>query len=309
LLEEHGAKFVHIRGEDNVVADALSRLDKEEQDVAIPAGKLMVMCLTRMDHNEGLEEPSPHCFASLTDEELERFPMSPPLIGKEQRKIADFRQQLLKAHGDSKVTVRTLENVPLLCVNSKVAVPPPLNNRIVKWCHGCLKHPGETRMHQTLAQTFYWPGMKAQCEHHVKHCSICQLCKKHNTKCGKLPQKDVEKSEPWSRVNVDLIGPLNVRAQNGRFKLNALTMIDPATGWFEIVQLKDTTAATVAAAFDDTWLSRYPRPQFIGMDGGSENKAEFRQTIINYGLGPGMKRSTTHNPQANSVAERQGRGG
>ena len=155
-----------------------------------------------------------------------------------------------------------------------------------------------------MAQTFYWPGMKAQCEHCVKHCSICQWCKKHNTKCGKLPQKDVEKSEPWSRVNVDLIGPLNVRAKNGRFKLNALTMIDPATGWFKIVQLKNTTTATVAAAFDDTWLSRHPRPQFIGMDGGSENKAEFRQTIINYGLGSGMKPSTTHNPQSNSIVER-----
>ena len=167
LLEEHGAKFVHIRGVDNVVADALSRLDKEEQDVAIPAGKLMVMCLTRMDHNEGLEEPSPHCFASLTDEELERFPMSPPLIGKEQRKIADFRQQLLKAHGESKVTVKTLENIPLLCVNNRVAIPPELANRILKWCHDCSNHPGETRMHQTLAQMFCWPNMKAHCELHV----------------------------------------------------------------------------------------------------------------------------------------------
>ena len=36
LLEEHGAKFVHIRGADNVVADALSRLDKEDQDVKMP---------------------------------------------------------------------------------------------------------------------------------------------------------------------------------------------------------------------------------------------------------------------------------
>ena len=122
FAEECGAKFVHIRGEDNVAADALSRLDKEEQCVPIPEGKLMVMCLTSMDHNEGLEEPPPHCFASLTDEELERFPMSPPLIGKEQRKIPDFRQQLLKSHGESKVTVNTVENVPLFCVNGKVAV-------------------------------------------------------------------------------------------------------------------------------------------------------------------------------------------
>ena len=81
-------------------------------------------------------------------------------------------------------------------------------------------------------------------------------------------------------------------------------MIDPATGWFEVVAIKDHTSGTVAAAFDDTWLSRCPRPQFIGMDGGSENKKEFRETIVNCGLGPGMKPSTTHNPQSNSIVER-----
>lgn len=30
---------------------------------------------------------------------------------------------------------------------------------------------------------------------------------------------------------------------------------------------KDKAAGTVAAAFDDTWLSRCPRPQFTGFDG------------------------------------------
>ena len=40
------------------------------------------------------------------------------------------------------------------------------------------------------------------------------------------------------------------------------------------------------------------------MDNGSENKKEFRETIINYGLGPGMKPTTSHNPQANAIIER-----
>ena len=84
LLEEHGAKFVHIRGVDNVVATALSRLDKEDQDVKIPEEKSMVMCSTRLDHDEGLADVQHrHCFASIMDEELERFPMSPQLISKQ----------------------------------------------------------------------------------------------------------------------------------------------------------------------------------------------------------------------------------
>ena len=137
--------------------------------------------------------------------------MSPPLIGKEQRKHKNFNQLLLKAHGDSKVTVKPLENIQLLWVNNRVATPPGLTDRILKWCHDCLNHPGETRMHQTLAQTLCWPNMKAHCENCVKQCSTCQLCEKNNKKHGKLPQKDVEKSEPWNRVNVDLIAPLNVQ--------------------------------------------------------------------------------------------------
>ena len=86
-----------------MVADALSRLDKEDKDVHIPAEKLMVMAMTRLDdHDESMEIQQPHCLASLTDEELERFPMFPPQIGKEQHKHKNFKQQLLKAHGDSK---------------------------------------------------------------------------------------------------------------------------------------------------------------------------------------------------------------
>ena len=301
-MEEYGATIVHIAGESNVVADALSRLETGETD-SIPQGQLMAMCLSRIDHDEHVEEQPNYAFASLTDAELEMFPMSPPLIAREQKKEKGFRQTLLKAHG-TKVSTKTIEDQQLLMVDNKIAVPPTLVNRILTWYHDYLKHPGSTRMHKTLEQVFWWPNMRANCEHHVSHCKICQLCKSSNKKYGKLPQKDVEKSVAWNRVNVDLIGPLTVLAKNGKFELNALTMIDPATGWFEVVAIKDRTAATVAAAFDDTWLSRYPRPQLIGFDGGGENKGVFRELLINYGLGPGMKPTTTHNPQSNSIIER-----
>ena len=135
-------------------------------------------------------------------------------------------------------------------------------------------------MCKTLEQLFWWPNMRSQVENHVAHCKICQLCKKSNKKCGKLPQKDVEPSIPWNRVNVDLVGPLSCKAKNGTFSLLALTMIDPATGWFEVAPLKDSTSTTVAAAFDDTWLSCYPRPQFIGYDGGSENKGDLKKPSL-----------------------------
>ena len=73
------------------MADALSRLDKEEVDAKkIPEGKLIAIGLTRIDHNEGLEEPPLHCFASLTNEELEVSPCLASNCKRNQLKAKTF---------------------------------------------------------------------------------------------------------------------------------------------------------------------------------------------------------------------------
>ena len=85
-------------------------------------------------------------------------------------------------------------------------------------------------------------------------------------------------------------------------QLRAMTMIDPATGWFEIHPIAHATAECCMEAFDDEWLCRYPRPHYIGCDGGSEFKDVFQQMACNYGLV--LKPSTPYNPQGNSIVER-----
>jgi hypothetical protein len=52
--------------------------------------------------------------------------------------------------------------------------------------------------------------------------------------------------------------------------LLALTMIDSATGWFEIVQANSKTATSIQDLFHNTWLAQYPRPQFIVFDNGGK---------------------------------------
>jgi hypothetical protein len=54
--------------------------------------------------------------------------------------------------------------------------------------------------------------------------------------------------------------------------------------------------------FYETWLCRYPRPEQIGFDNGSEFKQVFSLTCKNYGIKE--KPSTSHNPQSNGVIER-----
>ena len=47
-------------------------------------------------------------------------------------------------------------------------------------------------------------------------------------------------------------------------------MIDPVTGWFEIVQYDDKRSITIANLVETAWLSRYPIPKEITYDQGKE---------------------------------------
>ena len=90
-----------------------------------------------------------------------------------------------------------------------------------------------------------------------------------------MPPKQAE-TNPWDTLCVDLIGPYTIpRTVKTPLKQCCLTMIDPATGWFEMAQIPNKTAAEIADITEKTWFARYPLPQRIVFDRGTEFMAEF----------------------------------
>ena len=80
-------------------------------------------------------------------------------------------------------------------------------------------------------------------------------------------------------------------------------MIDPATGWFEIVEVPTKRADYIANILEFTWLTRYPWPTEIRMDRGNEFAGEVEEALQNiYGFA--RKIITTRNPQSNGIVER-----
>ena len=49
--------FVHMKGEDNVVADALSRMDMENDTLA--SGPEIAMCMAQLYKDKSIELPNP----------------------------------------------------------------------------------------------------------------------------------------------------------------------------------------------------------------------------------------------------------
>ncbi len=284
-LEEYGPDLRYVKGTENVVADALSRLE--------------------MDENSEILNIS-ECFG-YDDEDLPKsaFPVRYYDIAKMQSKDKKLQQKLVST--DESYTESTFrggdKSHDLICHNNKIVIPKDLQQRLVDWYHEMLLHPGETRTEQTLRQHFAWKGLRKTVHDTCTRCPTCQKAKVTNQKYGKLPPKEAE-IHPWDALCVDLIGPYKiVRKQKEDLKLWCLTMIDPATGWFEMAPILNKTAAEIADIAEKTWFTRYPLPQKIIFDRGTEFMAEFAKMCReDYGLK--RKPITTRNPQANAIIER-----
>lgn len=283
LIEEFGPEIQYIKGEKNVIADALSRFNIKEDDDAPTA----------------TAEANAHLFSMSKSEYL--FPLLPAVIKESQK--TDKELQRLRTNQPHAYPEEEVDDVALVHYKGKMYVPKALRKDILEWYHTYLVHPGITRTKETIRQHMTWPGLSNDVEKYVKTCSICQKNKRQKKKYGKLPAKQAEVF-PWKTVCVDLIGRYTIKTKDRKkVSLLAMTMIDPATGWLEIAILDDKKADTAARNFDQSWLCRYPRPKACIHDNGREFLGkEFEEMLLSAGIKP--KPTTVRNPQANGVIER-----
>ena len=88
-----------------------------------------------------------------------------------------------------------------------------------------------------MKAVIYWKGMRNTIQSKTKSCKTCQVKKKRTQKYGHLPPNIVI-STPWEALCVNLVGPYTLKGKDSSsIDFMALTMIDPASSWFKIVEL------------------------------------------------------------------------
>ena len=298
ILEEYGPELKYIKGEDNIVADALSRLDMNEP---VDSEEIFVF---QHGYGQYTSERMAECFAADDDDVPVSYPLTYRHIHLEQQKD-DALKDYIDKHSDAYRT-ETFHHgdkqYALFTKDGKIVVPQTLQKKAVEFYHGLLMHPGETRTELTLAQHFTWKGMRKTVEAVCKKCTTCQLTKPRLRKLGHVPPKEPE-IIPWETVCIDLIGPYKIGSGKHEATLHCLTMIDPATGWFEITEIPNKSSDEIANIFEMQWLNRYPWPTQVVMDRGREFMGDVI-TLIRNEYGITRKPITTRNPQANAMVER-----
>jgi hypothetical protein len=227
VLEEFGPDLQCIKGENNVVADALSRLDIDDEQEIFNVSECF-------GYDDDDLPPSSH---PTRYKEITKAQLDDPALQTKLRIHKGCTENVFRG-GD--------EDYKLICRNNKTCLPQALQQKTMDWHHETLCHPGTTRTEATTRQHFDWKGLQNMVIKTCKKCTNCQLAKPTAQKYGKLPAKIAEEN-PWDTLCVDLIGPYKIERKGKKdLKLWCLTMIDPATGWFEMHQIKNKTAAEVA---------------------------------------------------------------
>ena len=110
---------------------------------------------------------------------------------------------------------------------------------------------------------------------------MCQFLKRNKRYYSKLPAKQAG-TKSSDMLCIDLIGKYRMTSNRGGRKyatrgekdkdvyLQAITMIDLATGWKHICSVPEARADPVANQVELSWLTRYPLPNKITIDGGTE---------------------------------------
>jgi hypothetical protein len=211
FLEDYGVTFQYIKGEDNSLADALSRLPYDERQN--PRGPLPVNDADVANHpsrkpdviqNASAVDPSRDTIklqqdlqsfhSSIDDDDLLDLFVHPPpaqhvpytldnpTIAQAQAgdaQLAQQRQSTPQRFEQRQVTA----NVSLWYYRPagdkpwKVYLPEAIIAQSIKWYHLALSHIGAKRLEETMSMVFYHPNLRQRVESVIRPCRYCQRFK------------------------------------------------------------------------------------------------------------------------------------
>ena len=292
LIQEYAPTLHYVKGEKNVVADALSRLNIEhsEDQFTLISEVFDLHSWRKFQQHVTIRQIGK---AQKKDRYVQKLKRQAP------DRLGEFFEDIGKKSGPEQVTTERDTKDPTV---SRIIVPQALTKRLLEWYHTNLVHPGVERLYNTLRQHFTWPNMLEDIRQYTKKCGPCQKGKRGLRGYGKIPMKDVE-TAPWKDVAVDCSGPWKAYVNNKEVFFHTLTIMDVFTGWVEIVPIETKDKGVIGDLFVREWLRRYPRPSRVIFDLGGEFDNEYFSAVCTlWHIKPTP--ITAKNPRANAIVER-----
>ena len=177
-------------------------------------------------------------------------------------------------------------------------VPLKFRKQILETGHESMGgHMGINKTQDRISALFYWPNMKNDIGNYVLSCVKCQRKQKVPTKVPLTPIPTV--SEAFSRVNMDIIGPLPLTKKRNKY---IITIIDYATRYPEAVPITNKREKTLIKAMIDIF-SRVGFPKEIISDQDPSFMGKLITKLFQQ-LNIEKTNSTPYHPQTNGLVEK-----
>ena len=180
-----------------------------------------------------------------------------------------------------------------------MVIPKELQRQILTEAHAkpTAGHLGRRKTLQRLKDMgVWWQGMSKYVRSFVRSCRICQETKPvYQKKQGKM--HSVPATEPWEKVNVDLMGPLP-KSYGGHEYI--LVAVDQYTRFVEVIPLKAASSSSVACTLVREVFCRYGPPKKLISDNGPQFRGKsMRAMCAEWGVEQVF--TTPYHPQSNMV--------
>ena len=149
---------------------------------------------------------------------------------------------------------------------SQLVLPKECRQKALELAHSIplAGHLGRKKTYARLTQRFYWPSMLQDVAEFCQSCEACQkFCQRKPARVPMVPLTVVD--EPFSRVAMDLVGPLPRSCSGNHY---VLVMCNYATRYPEAVPLRNIDAETIAEELVKIF-ARVGIPQELLTDQGS----------------------------------------
>ncbi len=280
FLSEFKFEIVYVKGEENVVADALSR---------------------RADH--AAEEPAA-AEAVVAAVGTSAAASTQLLTDIKAAYAADSICEQILAGNSGGYTVKDGVIYKDTCIyvpNSKV-----IKTQLLLECHDTPSsgHTGVAKTTELLTRSFYWPGMHGDVVQYVTTCLQCQCNKPSNSHPSGLLHPLPIPTRPMEQVTIDLITQLPV-SKKGNDAI--VVFVDKLTKLVHYAACKTTvTAPQLASIFMHEWVRLHGVPSSIVSDRDARFTSHFWRALWSQ-LGTKLAMSTAYHPQSDGQTERANR--
>ncbi|CAA7019723.1 unnamed protein product [Microthlaspi erraticum] len=233
-LLEFDYEIQYKQGKENLVADALSRVEGAE---VLHMAMSVLQCDLLQQIQAGYDtDPTVRDLIA----ELQQKPLA--------KKHFSWTQGILRR-------------------KSKIVVPDNvlLRNKVLEWlhCSGSGGHSGRDATHQRVKGLFYWKGMSKDIQSYIRGCNVCQQCKYDPAASPGLIQPLPIPETIWTDISMDFIDGL----PSSYGKTVIFVVVDRLSKAAHFMALSHPyTASSIAQVFLDNVFKLHGFPQSIVSD-------------------------------------------